>query len=124
MAAISREWFPEPTRADDTYLSRGEPITNWLKRSTIPGAMECRRFLNENLSNLPRGHQRILYQALHNRWHSAFFEVIVARTLQVLGAEMRSSLAARRAPESTSWPVSPPTRSASRPWLQSSMLAS
>jgi len=87
-AEISREWFPEPARADDTYLRRGEPITSWLKRSTIPGAKECRHFLNENLSSLPSGHQRVLYQALHNRWHSAFFEVIVARTLQVLSAEI------------------------------------
>jgi len=88
MTMISREWFPEPTQADDTYLSRGEQITNWLKRSTIPGAKECRRFLNENLTSLPSGYQPVLYQALHDRWHSAFFELIVARTLQVLGAEI------------------------------------
>jgi hypothetical protein len=88
MAEMSQEWFPEPTRADDTYLRRGEPITDWLKRSTILRARECRRFMNDNLSTLPNGHQRVLYQALHNRWHSAFFELIVARTLQVLGAEI------------------------------------
>jgi hypothetical protein len=59
-----------------------------LKRSTIRRARECRRFLNENLSSLSSGHQRVLYQALHDRWHSAFFELIVARTLQALGAEI------------------------------------
>jgi hypothetical protein len=29
-----------------------------------------------------------MHHALHNRWHSAFFELIVARTLQVLGADI------------------------------------
>lgn len=31
-------------------------------------------------------HQDVLYRMLHERWHSAFFELIVGRTLQVLGA--------------------------------------
>lgn len=88
MAENSWGWLAESNRADDTYLRRGEPITDWLKRATVPRAKECRRFLNENLSSLPRGHQRVLYRALHDRWHSAFFELIVARTLQVLGTDI------------------------------------
>jgi hypothetical protein len=87
-AETSQEWFSEPTGTDDTYRRREEPTTDWLKRSTIPRARGCRRFLNENLSSLPSGYQRVLYRALHDRWHSAFFELIVARTLQVLGAEI------------------------------------
>ena len=44
--------------------------------------------MNENISLLPTEHQAALYQALHDRWPSAFFELIVARTLQVLGASI------------------------------------
>src|SRR5829696_9698939 len=81
-------WFPEPSRTDDTYADRGEPTTDWLRRSTVTRARGARRFLNENLSKIPSDHQQILYCALHERWGSAFFELIVARTLQVLGAEL------------------------------------
>ena len=83
-----QEWFPAPSLRDDTYARRGEPTTLWLQRSTVARAMACRRFLNENLSVLPETHQSVLYLALHDRWHSAFFELIVARTLQVLGADI------------------------------------
>ena len=83
-----QEWFPAPAYTDDTYARRGESTTLWLQRSTVARAVACRRFLNENLSVLPRAHQSVLYQALHDRWHSAFFELIVARTLQVLGADI------------------------------------
>jgi len=44
--------------------------------------------LNENLAVLPNEQQAALYRALHDRWPSAFFELIVARTLQVLGASI------------------------------------
>jgi hypothetical protein len=81
-------WFPEPSRIDDTYAWRGEDTTDWLGRSTVPRARECRRFLNENFSKLPGEYQTVLHHALHNRWPSAFFELIVARTLQVLGADI------------------------------------
>ena len=79
-------WFPEPARADDTAANRGELTTEWLKRSTHPRAIAARRFLNENLSALPLEHRADLYRALHDRWGSAFFELIVGRTLQALGA--------------------------------------
>lgn len=81
-------WFPEPPRTDDTHARRGELTTDYLKRSTVSRAKECRRFLNENLAMLPVEHQAALHRALHDRWHSAFFELIVARTLQVLGADI------------------------------------
>jgi hypothetical protein len=84
----SAAWFPEPSRTDNTYANRGEPTTDWLRRSTVPRARGARRFLNENHSKIPSDHQHILYCALHERWGSAYFELIVARTLQVLGAEI------------------------------------
>jgi hypothetical protein len=79
-------WFPEPSRIDGTAANRGELTTDWLNRSTHPRAREARRFLNENLHALPLEHRAALYRALHERWHSAFFELIVGRTLQILGA--------------------------------------
>jgi hypothetical protein len=81
-------WFPEPSWIDDTYAWRGEATTDWLRRSTVPRARECRRFLNENFSKLPGEYQAVLHHVLHIRWPSAFFELIVARTLQVLGADI------------------------------------
>jgi hypothetical protein len=86
----SAAWFPEPSRADDTYANRGELVTDWLKRSTLPRAKEIRRFLNENLAKIPQDHQLVLYRALHERWHSAFPELIVARTLQLLGGTIEA----------------------------------
>lgn len=86
-AARNREvWFPEPSLADDSTADRGESTTDWLERSTHPRAKAARRFLNENLRALPPEHQDVLYRMLHERWHSAFFELLVGRTLQVLGA--------------------------------------
>ena len=82
----SAAWLPEPSRADDTYANRGELVTDWLKRSTVPRARKVRRFLNENIAKVPQNHQLVLYLALHERWHSAFSELIVARTLELLGA--------------------------------------
>lgn len=81
-------WFPEPSQADDTWGRRGESTTSWTERSTLPRARATRRFLNENLSALPGEHQAALHKALHDRWPSAFFELIAARTLQVLGASI------------------------------------
>ena len=81
-------WFPEPPRADDSWGRHGEALTSWAERSTLPRARATRRFLNENLLALPKEQQPGLYRALHDRWPSAFFELIAARTLQVLGASI------------------------------------
>jgi hypothetical protein len=81
-------WFSEPSRADDSWGRRGESMTSWVERATLHRARATRRFLNENPSALPKEHQAALYRALHDRWQSAFFEPIVARTLQVLGASI------------------------------------
>jgi hypothetical protein len=81
-------WFSEPSQADDSWGQRGESTTSWAERSTLPRARATRRFLNENLSALPEEYQVAFHRALHDRWPSAFFELIVARTLQVLGASI------------------------------------
>jgi hypothetical protein len=81
-------WFPEPSLSDESWGRRDESVTSWVGRATLPRAQATRRFLNDNLAMLPDEQQAALYRALHNRWPSAFFELIVARTLQVLGASV------------------------------------
>lgn len=82
-------WFKEPLDEDSTWARENEDPYQWLKRSTLPRAVECRRFLNHNLSYLPHVVQGMLPHELSHRWDSAFFELIVARTLQVLGADLQ-----------------------------------
>ncbi len=83
-------WFPEPDTEDATPAHRGEPTTDWLKRSTNDRARATRRFFNVQISALPSNSQQDIFEALHNRdrYHSAFFELVVSRTLQTLGAEI------------------------------------
>lgn len=82
----SGEWFPEPTERDDTYSGRLESTPSWLARSTLDLAKECRSFLNRNLAALPKECQEGIAQRLQTDAHhrSAFFELVVARTLQAL----------------------------------------
>jgi hypothetical protein len=84
--AMTSIWFPEPSAVDDSWRQRREEISDWLSRSTLPRAKGIRRFLNENISQLPAQARSNLFNALHHRFKSAFFELIVARTLQILGA--------------------------------------
>jgi hypothetical protein len=86
----SAAWFPEPSQADETYANRGVLVTDWLKRATVQRAREVRRFLNENLAKIPQDHQLVLYRSLHERWHSALSELIVARILQLLGGDIEA----------------------------------
>jgi hypothetical protein len=84
----SSTWLPEPLAPDDTYARRDEQALDWLARSTITRAKACRRFLNEHLSKLPVGTQSKILHDLRYQWHSTFFELIVARFLQELGASL------------------------------------
>ncbi len=83
-------WFPEPSATDNTYARRGEASGSWLARSTLVRAREFRRFLNENLSELPPDFADGLSKRLGigRQYGGAFFEMTVARTLQVLGASI------------------------------------
>jgi hypothetical protein len=84
----SSTWLPEPSAPDNTYARRDEHALDWLARSTIPRAKACRRFLNEHLSKLPAGTQSKILHDLRYQWHSTFFELMVARLLQELGASL------------------------------------
>lgn len=81
-------WFPEPSEIDGTWKEREEHSLDWLARSTLSRAKEMRRFLNEHLAALPEENQSKIYKDLRHRWRSAFFEIIVVRTMQLLGASV------------------------------------
>ena len=81
-------WFPEPLLLDDTFGDRAEHTLDWLARSTVPRAKACRRFLNEHIAKLPALSQSNFVHDLREKWHSTFFELIVARILQELGASI------------------------------------
>lgn len=96
-------WFPEPEQVDNTFARRGEGTFNWLARSTVPRAKAARAFLNRTLSKLPFSMQEAFVVSAKSRWHSAFFEIIVARILQELGAtiEVEKPIGSGRKPDFT-----------------------
>jgi hypothetical protein len=79
-------WIPEPSQPDPTWARPRESAFEWALRSTRPRAVELRRYLNENLAALPDGSQAVVLRALRDRWSSGYFELVVARTLQLAGA--------------------------------------
>jgi hypothetical protein len=99
----SNIWLPEPEAPDESYADRGEHTLDWLARSTNQTARECRRFLNKNLLMLPKNVQDSIRGAADHRWKSAFFELIVARILQELGAtiELEQTNSEGRRPDFT-----------------------
>lgn len=82
--------FPRPQRRDDSLPRRGESTPSLLARSTLPKARQLRAFLNRNLAALPKECQQNLYRHLRldDKYESAFFELVVARMLQELGASI------------------------------------
>jgi hypothetical protein len=87
---VVEEWFPRPEKPDPTYARLDEATLSWLRRSTLPLADECRGFLNRNLSALPEGCREGIFKHLRHEQHyrDGFFELVVARTLQELGADI------------------------------------
>lgn len=85
-----RRWFPEPEQEDATWGTPVEAIMSWLARSTVPRAVAVRDFLDRNVSALPEDFQPIMVRNLRGtfRHRSALFELIVCRTLQLLGASI------------------------------------
>src|SRR5215204_7102167 len=100
-------WFPEPEKRDDSPSRRGESTPSWLARSTRPKAACLRAFLNRNLAALPKECQQNLYRHLRldDKYESAFFELVVARMLQELGASITYPRTRWTEPRLTSWPA-------------------
>jgi hypothetical protein len=83
-----RVYFPEPTLADETWPGWDETAVEWLMRSTQPRARAVRKFLNTSLRCFTPARAKRLAKKLNEDWQSFFFEIVVGRYLQVLGAEV------------------------------------
>ena len=81
-------WLSEPVVLDDSPSNSNEHPLDWLYRCTNAKAKECRRFLNECLGKFPTNIQDKFKHNLKVRWAPTYFELIVARFLQELGAEI------------------------------------
>ena len=87
--ASPKTWLPEPLTKDDSPARDNETWFDWLSRCTSLKGRESRRFLNHNINALPSDWQPRLFEHMRTReWHSVFFEMVVGRTLQVLGASI------------------------------------
>src|ERR1700694_1187128 len=82
------DYFPEPTTPDESWQEWDETAFQWLTRSTQPRARAIREFLNVNLGYFSTKDAKSLAQRLNQDWQSFFFEIVVGRYLQVLGAEV------------------------------------
>lgn len=84
--------FPDPIVPDlawQGYAGEADPI-GWLHRSTVPRAGRIRAFLNRSLAELPADAAANLCHRLRHDppFGRVYFELIVGRFLQVLGAEV------------------------------------
>jgi hypothetical protein len=90
---IAFRWLQEPVAMDNAPSPFEEGLLDWLQRSTGARAREARRFLNFNLAALPMDCRIRICRALETSWRTAFFEMVVARTLQALGARLEYEVA-------------------------------
>lgn len=82
-------FFPEPAEPDETRPTWDETAIDYLSRSSTPKAVALREFLNRSLLRFPRGHSNSLARRLRHDWQAHFFEIVVGRYLQVLGADVQ-----------------------------------
>ena len=80
--------FPEPETENPRFHNLGESYYTWLRESTHLAAQEARRFMNRQLALLPEWLHLRIGSDLPAKWRGAFFEMIVARLLQELGANL------------------------------------
>jgi hypothetical protein len=80
-------YFPEPDPPDRTRPKWGENLLDWYARSSGPEGREVRKFLNRTLAHFPEKVARSYIGKLRSDWRSHFFELVVGRYLQVLGAD-------------------------------------
>jgi hypothetical protein len=94
MADERDQFFPEPLEPDlartGTYAEWDRSVVDWLDRSALPRARRVREFLNRSLGALPAEAGAALAHRLRHDppFERVFFELVVGRFLQVLGAEV------------------------------------
>jgi hypothetical protein len=81
-------YLPEPDPPDLTRPRWGERPLDWYARSSLPESREVRKFLNRTLNHFPAKDARGYIGKLRQDWRSFYFELIVGRYLQVLGADI------------------------------------
>jgi hypothetical protein len=84
--------FPEPPIPDATARGWGAiGMAGWLGASTLPAAQRVREFLNRSLDALPANAAENLCHRLGGDppFERVFFELLVGRFLQILGAAVR-----------------------------------
>lgn len=81
-------YFPEPSTPDESAPGWDENPVDYYRRSTTPRAGAVREFLNRTLAHFPPKHASSLVGKLRQDWQSFYFEIIVGRYLQVLGADI------------------------------------
>ena len=87
-------FFPEPAADDPTWAKAREGMARWLERSTLPRARAFRQFLNQNLAALAGPAALAIAQDMRTAdFYRAHFEMVVGRTLQVLGGDLRYEVA-------------------------------
>ena len=85
---MTAPFFPEPQSPDETVPEWDETAVSWLGRSTALRARAVREFLNRSLAQFPAGYAKATAKRLRQNWQAYFFELIVGRYLQVLGASV------------------------------------
>ncbi len=81
-------YIPEPAVPDLTRPRWAERALDYYRRSTQPESHEVRKFLNRTLNHFPPKHASGYVGKLRSDWRSFYFELIVGRYLQVLGADI------------------------------------
>lgn len=82
-------YFPEPATPDESAPTWDENAVDYYRRSTTAGARAVRNFLNRTLAHFPEKDARSLAAKLRQNWQSFYFEMVVGRYLQVLGAQVQ-----------------------------------
>lgn len=78
--------FPEPQNGNAKEHLRSEKHIDWIRYSTAPNAQRCRDFLNYNFLKVPDSYRQQFVDSMLVRYDGAFFEFIIFRLLQELGA--------------------------------------
>ncbi len=81
-------YIPEPDVPDLRMPRWAEKPLDYYRRSTAPEAHKVRKFLNRTLNHFAPKVARAYLGKLRSDWRSHYFELIVGRYLQVLGAEI------------------------------------
>lgn len=85
---MDRVIFPRPKADNPRLYNHTESPFQWLQESTHQRATAAREFMNRQLTLLPEWLSSRISTDLADKWRGSFFEMIVARLFQELGASL------------------------------------